>query len=206
MLASLFFSSASLALFFPSPSLEKKTTFLSMASSILLASAPCCCSCSSIGRSLSEALSATATPGTRAPLGGSSSRRQHHRQPRPTSSSVVATATSDPSSSSSSSSSSLRPSMQGIKRDASELFGDTPMVLWRKREKEKERDDILRETQVDSAVLLSFYPTLSTSTSPFFDLVFFQLFPIRSSSTASPRAAARALPASSRAWIRAPGK
>ena len=97
---------------------------LSMASSILLASAPpppCCC-CSSSGRPLAAAAAPTArTP--RAHSGsGSKSRRQ---RTRPCS---VAAAASN-SSSSPSSSSYLRPSTQGIKRDASELFGDTPMVL-----------------------------------------------------------------------------
>jgi hypothetical protein len=112
-----FFGSRPRPLFFPS-------TF-SMASSILLAPTPmppaCCCSGS--GRAIT---SAATPPAPRARAASSSGRQQ--QQTRKRSSVVVAASSSDVEPSSPSSPSYLRPATQGIKRDASELFGDTPMV------------------------------------------------------------------------------
>lgn len=127
---------------------KRAAKIFSMASSsILLASVlpPSSCCCSSSGRPLAAA---AAAPTARTPPRGLSSGSRRH-QTRP----FAAAAASDSSSPSSSSSSYLRPSTQGIKRDASELFGDTPMVLElsgreRERAKEiKERGERFRPTQ-----------------------------------------------------------
>ena len=129
-----------------------------MASSILLASAqplPCCSS----GRAVVAAApsTATTTTTTRALLSG---RRHRSVRARRTASSVVAASAADDASSSSPSSSYLRPATQGIKRDASELFGDTPMVGASFFERgERERDCKSR--------LSEFFFSTSTSTSPF---------------------------------------
>ena len=179
-----------------------------MASSILSALPPPCCSCS--GRPLAAA---AAAPTARTPH-ALCRRQQQQRRSRCRPSPVPAAAAS--SSSPSSSSSYLRPSTQGIKRDASELFGDTPMVLEQgksakgfRRKREKGRDEIEGSTQ--RFVFSSFDLDLKTSPSPS------PLSPtprthnprpnlLRSSSTALPRAAARASPASWSPWSRARGK